>query len=1389
MKESRQVTTLSARIAAHMPALEQRVRKQELAAVVSDATQRGDVSPAGFLELAMEYSAKAKQRSARLAILRKEYAQARTPAERTAVLFHALREEPAPRRAFAALRRGYLDLDAMAERTELAVYELWVRESLALRAAAALTESAVDSQVMKFLLDFLLAPAPALCTIAAAEALTELLTRLLDPRTSDHRWERLCGLLLEPAPRRVTSALARLCLQAAPDAALAALGERLRRTEPADDFLMRQNFVQLLATREQDAAAFALLAAQVQVGEPSEHVRIAWPNALRSTGGTAAVPLLEALAGVAPAVEVELVRADTSPRVRASAAMALAELVRRQQADTSAVLERLLTDPDPLVVQIVIEEIEDLAMHQKLMPEAAASLAAALTRHSVQVQVKTGAKAIEPTVRALEALATLATPELAAARAELAPKLAKLPPGEAIEVTTQVAPLELGRLMSQLARTGFGFYAQPIPGGYRIEHGARFVRRGWRLLHELRMRSPYKRQDAVHTVGRQLPGSLRAPAGLLAEATNTAVPGEPLATRDGTWGQQLPTVDDLLSMPVHSDEPVVIFTPRGVTQIVPPRTLAARMRARLVLSLRYAELAELRQRALDPADAAESARYGDALSSLGFAISQKPYSASGSQIVSPPRPSQNTELGPYTGAGPGIGQVAPGALALLFNPGDFGGFINYLMSPTENTFGQLGAAVLMVSALMLASNLRQRAKIRKNRAAIPMCIGGWGTRGKSGTERLKAAMLHALDLNVLVKTTGCEAMFIHGVPGRRPTEIFIHRSYDKATIWEQRDLLGLASRLGSNVFLWECMALSSPLVGVLSEEWMSDDLQTLTNAYPDHEDIQGPAGHDVARSIAGFIRPGGTAITTEEQMLPVLMEEARRKKARLIVVARRDHLLLADDLLARFPYSEHPRNISLVRRLAVELGIDPDLATADMADHVVPDLGVLKIYPTVTHRSRRLTFINGMSANDRTGFLSNWQRTSCERPVDQPGRWVVTVVNNRYDRVARSKAFAEIIVRDASAERHILIGTNLAGLRVYINEALTHLLQELQLFRRDDLLEQAPELVRARCQRLRQRLRIGPAETNSVLAELSGWLSGRELGELGPAVDAALAAAVMWADGQMSQAEIDARLQNTELQAQLVALAPDIGTEFSAYARRSIARRALLASLFGAAERALTQPSVQAAVTARQQELCRALFLDLVVTVEDSGASGDQVIDAIAGACPPGIEAMVMGIQNIKGTGLDFVYRFIRYDEVNTLVERLGRAGSAEAQNLAAALVARSDFGMLDSALAANAVEAAAARLSGSEGAEDLRAMAAQLHELAQRCQQALTAGQRQRRNPVVRTLEKALDTLDEVRRRWRAESILDALVHREISHERAAVEARRLVDRAKKGWLRQEVH
>lgn len=1376
MSTSASIDALCNEIASRLPVLDRKIRQRELADVVREALAKGAALPARFLLVAAEYASRSDARRVRIDTLREQHARA-SVAERTGLIAGALREEGAPSRAFAALQRGWLDLDAMAERAELELHQLEVRRALALRAAAAVANPETAPEVRSSLLDLLpdlviTQPAP-LCAVACAEALLELLTRVPARAEPRGRWEPLCAMLRETTPpRRVLAALMRLCLHAVPALAIEHLVPLLAREAGGDDFLLRQHALVLLTERGEDSAAFGMLAAKAQLGDPSEHVRIALPAALRATGGEAAVPLLESLAGAGSGPEL----GDRSPRVRAAATIALAELLRDRRAETATTLARLLADQDPLVYRITAEEIEDLALGVRLTEPEALLLSVAAKRRAEQAPITAQA---EPALRALDALATITDPALGIARSMIERQLDQNE-GAVVDVKTHVDPVTFGRLLAQFARDSFGLSAEPTADGYRVERGSRFVLRAWRLLHELRWRTPYKRQDGLHTIGRQLSGVLRAPPALLAEVTPTAVPGEPLVSpSDGTWGPQLPLVDDLLSMPIFGDEPVMLFTTRGITEIRPPHSLGARLRARMQLSTRYAALADLRLRALDPSDPSERTRYIEALEGLGFRITLKPY---------PVKEGATTTALVPAAAAPFARQAAlsavTGALMLPLTTDSLADFMRYVFSPAENTLGELGWAAAVVGGAMLASNVRKRQLIARDRAAIPLVIGGWGTRGKSGTERLKAGLLHALGVDVLVKTTGCEAMFIHGVPGRRPTEIFIHRSYDKATIWEQRDLLSLAARLRVSAFLWECMALSSTNVQVLSEEWMRDDLQTLTNAYPDHEDIQGPAGHDVARSIAGFIRSGGTVITSEEQMLPVLRDEAQRKGARLIELGGHDHLLLGEDLLARFPYREHPRNIALVRRLAVELGLDPDLATADMADHVVPDLGVLKVYPTVRYRDRRLSFVNGMSANERAGFMSNWQRMACEREVDQPGRWVVTVVNNRADRVARSKVFAEIVVRDASAERHVLIGTNLSGLRVYIDQAITHLLDELRLFRIDDPEAQMPALLTARFQRLRHRLRIGPAAPQLVLDELKGWLGGTDVGELLDEVTAGLEAARGFADAQEPLPQIITRLRGLPFARKIAELSRETGDELAHYACRSIARRALFASLVRDAERAIMQPSERVAVVQRQDRLYRELFNELVVVVESSAATGDQIIDTITSSCPPGVEATVMGIQNIKGTGLDFVYRWIRYDEVNTLVRRLARAEGTEARRLALVLTERSDFGMHDAALAADAVSAAAERLASDEDtAVLLRRCAAQLAEIAGDRRAALKAGgPKQGPSPVARALRKAFDTFDAVRRRWHSEAILDALVHHEISHERAALEARGLVEREKYG-------
>jgi hypothetical protein len=65
----------------------------------------------------------------------------------------------------------------------------------------------------------------------------------------------------------------------------------------------------------------------------------------------------------------------------------------------------------------------------------------------------------------------------------------------------------------------------------------------------------------------------------------------------------------------------------------------------------------------------------------------------------------------------------------------------------------------------------------------PLVVGGWGTRGKSGTERLKAALFNAVGLGVVSKT-GCEAMFLHAHPFGPMKEMFLFRP-TTATIWNK----------------------------------------------------------------------------------------------------------------------------------------------------------------------------------------------------------------------------------------------------------------------------------------------------------------------------------------------------------------------------------------------------------------------------------------------------------------------------------------------------------------------------------------------------------------------------------------------------------------------------
>jgi poly-gamma-glutamate synthase PgsB/CapB len=801
------------------------------------------------------------------------------------------------------------------------------------------------------------------------------------------------------------------------------------------------------------------------------------------------------------------------------------------------------------------------------------------------------------------------------------------------------------------------------------------------------------------------------------------------------------------------------------------------LRAWCSLTWRYAHFAELRQRALCARDHEGQSVYAREIErATGISMELVPYafgvSASAGQELVP------IGLGaarPRTGAGaPGdallLGAFFPGSHEALDAIGNlWDELANYALTPGGNRLPQLGAYALVLLSAMIGRAIATRQRIENERRAIPLVMGGWGTRGKSGTERLKAALFHGLGYETLVKTTGCEAMFIHALPGLPAREVFIYRPYDKATVWEQREMLTLAHRLSVRVFLWECMALQPDLVGLLQAQWMHDDRSTITNAYPDHEDVQGPTGLDVAETISEFVPTRGSLFTSEEQMLPVLREQARTRGTKTTVVRARDAELIADDLLARFSYAEHPRNIALVAALARSFGIPETVAIAEMADNVVPDLGALKTYPTVTWRARRLSFTNGMGANDRQGTLDNWQRAGFEA-YDQdaePGRWIVTVVNNRADRVARSEVFAQLIVEDISAHRHVLIGTNVGGLIGFIEAALRKHLERSAPCRH---LPEEPAQRRATVvQRIVgsfSRLQLGRIDARDVLSECNALGFPPLAPELVEALLQPGAPGERYADGW---------------NVVLAALSNVCDDERLPFLASMIARRRCVRALLALVDACLdTDPS---AIDAAFATSYRDLFMESLLPLYDPALSGDAIIDRIALAVPPGARASILGLQNIKGTGLDFAYRWTSIETVMRLLEGL-RAPTREGREHALMqLMVHDDYGMIDAGLALRAVESARAQAHEHAGAYD--AVVARLRGLVR------DRGERIARRTDARTsdeLRKAVgetfDFLDSVRRRRMARHVMNQLVRGRISHATAALLMRRILGRSKGGWM-----
>lgn len=1149
-----------------------------------------------------------------------------------------------------------------------------------------------------------------------------------------------------------------------PEAFLQALDQRLGQPGEGDDIFVRRRAVHLLGKYDRFHRQLGALATSV-INDPSPFVRQALATALGDIlCSKDAKNRREAWQWLR-----QLILDDREPQVRAAGVLTLS------RAGIEASGENLT----PSLLAAVMSKERDTFVLTTALEVAVEGLELRVEKEE-QDTVDSYSRTLRPCIRALhqaaeplgirraaalarEQMTVMTDPVSRKLKKELIDLVQGMDFGERRRVPgkyiTRYGEEHIGRVLSVLSQKDFSYSLHSGVRGNWIVKGDVFSFRLWRLLFEFRHPKTDKRQGHVHTIGRHFRGWLYAPSAILGELTQTRVPGEPLFMEtEESWRPYLPLPDQVLSCLQNPfwRKPVKVYSAEGVTAIHPSRSILRRLLGAARLTLQFDRFARKRNYVDD--GSAKPEEYVRALEELGVRIVFVPHK----------------DVDGVEDRDPGVQRFF--LLPIPLAGGDwFFRIRDYFFSVYENSLYDLAVFSIGLLLFFVGSRFIMSRIAIRSRRKIDLVVGGWGTRGKSGTERLKAALFEGLGHSLVSKSTGCEAMFLYAYPFGKTREMFLFRPYDKATIWEQYDVVRLSNRLSTRVFLWECMALSSDYVRILQHQWMRDDYSTITNTYPDHEDLQGPAGYNIPVVMTQFIPKRGNLLTTEEQMLPILEMSARKKNTRFQSVGRRQAGLLAPDILARFPYEEHPYNIALVVAMAEELGIDPDFTLKEMADRVIADIGVLKAFPVARVRQRSLQFISGMSANERFGAMSNWKRMGFDdhAPYKEPGTILSTVVNNRADRVSRSLMFAGILVDDFSADLHFLIGSNLKGLVGYIHEALDAFCARITLQPVNSGPDHRPVRILEEAAR-RQRIPISEEE---IQLRLSAMLTGVGIPE-----DRQPGAAVSGVE------ELQAWIAEQKL--------GELGEEILAdYTRQKENVRAYQ-ELYGQVQGA--GGTIPAELDEQVRTQVRRWYLQKIIVIEDYHATGDQVVDRICRHTPPGLKNRIMGLQNIKGTGLDFVYRWQAWEACFLACEQLKTAEGAEFDRALHELSSFQEFGLLSEHHVAKACAAAQERsVAQNEGVQaEIALIRSNMENVLDKITSDLSGAAAVQKKSVVREnsaklihfLESMIDAGDAVRRRKRANRIYRDLADERISGERAVKELKALNRRQKGGWLWAEI-
>ena len=424
------------------------------------------------------------------------------------------------------------------------------------------------------------------------------------------------------------------------DRGLPVLRARLAEPQPGDDLFVRRHCVQLLQQRLHEQQNWDAWPSQL-VEDPSPFVRQQVAATLWTAPPALAEPELRKLA-----------LEDESPQVRAAA---LVESLRQvPERALPPILMALLAD---VLQQEQNEFVLRTAMHVAVCWYERAQDPLATSQGSEEVEERTSdgefvercyQEQVLPHLRRLQTDAP-STPvrrwatESAekiwmrshpAARAlydRLRTRSRQLQPGGHCRVPRKwfrdLSPSQIGRTLAVLAQDDFGYDLESGVWGYRLVKQPVFRFRFWRAWHEFFRPATDKRQAFRHTIGRVSAATIRAPSRVLAELSQTKVPGEPLLIDgDGTWRPFLPLPDDFVSVLDRGllwRRTTRFYSSEGITEVRAPRSLLRCLWATVHLNLKFAGYAAARN--WQASSGASPRQYLQKMQRLGFEIRFRPY--------------------------------------------------------------------------------------------------------------------------------------------------------------------------------------------------------------------------------------------------------------------------------------------------------------------------------------------------------------------------------------------------------------------------------------------------------------------------------------------------------------------------------------------------------------------------------------------------------------------------------------------------------------------------------------------------------------------------------------------------------------------------------------------